>query len=95
MVKHTQIIRWQFAHNCLSVFDHFVLLALKGLSTQSSIIKTHLLFRILIAHVVLGYINDLRTKAIFIKYCIKYARISVVADQYSVDSVLMRENTSQ
>ena len=31
MVKHTQKIRWQIAENCLSVFDHFVGLALKGL----------------------------------------------------------------
>ena len=32
MVKHTQIIRRQQATNCLSVFDHFVGLALKGLT---------------------------------------------------------------
>ena len=31
MVKHTQIIRRQKLVNCLSVFDHFVGLALKGL----------------------------------------------------------------
>ena len=31
MGKHTQTIRWQFA-KCLSVFDYFVKLALKGLS---------------------------------------------------------------
>ena len=35
MVKHTQTIRRQFvgnsSTNCLSVFDHFVKLALKGL----------------------------------------------------------------
>ena len=30
-VKHTQTIRWQKPTNCLSVFDHFVGLALKGL----------------------------------------------------------------
>ena len=31
-VKHTQRIRWQFLPtNCLSVFDHFMGLALKGL----------------------------------------------------------------
>ena len=32
MVKHTQTIRRQQPVNCLSVFDHFVGLALKGLS---------------------------------------------------------------
>ena len=32
MVKHTQKIFWQQPTNCLSVFDHFVGLALKGLS---------------------------------------------------------------
>ena len=32
MVKHIQTIRRQFPMNCLSVFDHFVELALKGLS---------------------------------------------------------------
>ena len=32
MVKHTQNIRRQHPTNCLSVFDHFVRLAIKGLS---------------------------------------------------------------
>ena len=32
MVKHTQTIRRQKATNCLSVLDHFVELALKGLN---------------------------------------------------------------
>ena len=31
MLKHTQTIRWQQRMNCLSVSDHFVGLALKGL----------------------------------------------------------------
>ena len=31
MVKHTQTIRRLLAMNCLSVFDHFVGLTLKGL----------------------------------------------------------------
>ena len=31
MVKCTQTIRWQLPTNCLSVFDHFVRLVLKGL----------------------------------------------------------------
>ena len=34
MVKHTQTIRRQKLTNCLSVFDHFVGLALKGLKMQ-------------------------------------------------------------
>ena len=33
MVKHTQTIRQVFPNNCLSVFDHFVRLALKGLKS--------------------------------------------------------------
>ena len=33
MVKHTQRIRWQQPKNCLSVFENFVYLALKGLTT--------------------------------------------------------------
>ena len=32
MVIHTQTIRWLLATNCLSVVDHFVGLALKGLN---------------------------------------------------------------
>ena len=32
MVKHTQTIRRLLPTNCLNVFDHFVGLALKGLS---------------------------------------------------------------
>ena len=31
MVKHTQTIRWPLPTNCLSVFDHFVMLVLKVL----------------------------------------------------------------
>ena len=34
MVKHTQAIRRVLPTNCLSVFDHFVELALKGLRKQ-------------------------------------------------------------
>ena len=34
MVKHTQTIRRQLADNCLSVFDHFVKLALKELKKR-------------------------------------------------------------
>ena len=35
MVKHTQTIRRLLATNCLSVFDHFVWLALKGLKSTN------------------------------------------------------------
>ena len=38
MVKHTQTIRRQKSRNCLSVFDHFVGLALRGLSEMLNII---------------------------------------------------------
>ena len=34
MVKHSQTIRRQQPTNCLSVFDHFVRLTLKGLSNR-------------------------------------------------------------
>ena len=39
MVRQTQTIRRQQQTNCLSVFDHFVGLALKGLN----LLKTHFL----------------------------------------------------
>ena len=32
MVKHTQTIRWLLSPNCLSMFDHSVGLALKGIT---------------------------------------------------------------
>ena len=35
MVKHTQTIRRQFANESLSVFDHFMKLALKRLSEMT------------------------------------------------------------
>ena len=45
MVKHTQIIRRQQPNNCLSVFDHYLGLALKGLtsivSPSENRLKTH------------------------------------------------------
>ena len=37
MVKHTQTIRREQPTNCLSVFDHFVKLALKGLTVTVSV----------------------------------------------------------
>ena len=39
MVRHTQIISWQQLTIILSVFDHFVGLALKGLILSESAIK--------------------------------------------------------
>ena len=35
MVKHTQTVRWEQQTNCLSVFEHFVGLALKGLNWRT------------------------------------------------------------
>ena len=35
MLKHTRTIRWQMPTNCLSVFDNFVGLELKGLKGDS------------------------------------------------------------
>ena len=40
MVKHTQTIHQQQSTNCLSVFDHFVGLALKGLKIYSKMYST-------------------------------------------------------
>ena len=40
MVKHTQTIRGQKPTNCLSVFDHFVGLALKELKIHRSMSET-------------------------------------------------------
>ena len=37
MVKHTQTICWQQPTNFLSVFDHFVGLARKGLTDQKNL----------------------------------------------------------
>ena len=40
MVKHTQTIRWQIADELfLSVFDHFVKLAVKGLNKLNCLIQ--------------------------------------------------------
>ena len=39
MVKHIQTIRSLLLASCLSVFDHFVRLALKGLTKFSSITR--------------------------------------------------------
>ena len=52
-LKHTQTIRWQQPMNCLSVFDHSVGLALKGLNGLTkedhifACIKTNLLVHML------------------------------------------------
>ena len=39
MVKHTQTIRLHLSTNCLSVFDHFVRLALNSFMTEAVIIQ--------------------------------------------------------
>ena len=41
MVKHTQTIRGQKPTNCLSMFDHFVELALKGLTPKQDFTSLH------------------------------------------------------
>ena len=40
MVNHTQTICWLLPTNCLSMFDHLVGLALKGLSLSSPILMS-------------------------------------------------------
>ena len=42
MLKHTQTIHWQMPTNCLSVFDNFVGLALKGLKGESGTAASNL-----------------------------------------------------
>ena len=37
MIKHTQAILWQQATNNFSVFDHFIRLALKGLTPSHNV----------------------------------------------------------
>ena len=41
MVKHTQTIRWLLPTNCLSGFDHFLGLALKGLGSTSKFVEVN------------------------------------------------------
>ena len=54
MVKHTQTVNRQKTTNCLSVFDHFVGLALKGLNIilESILGVSHILFAINLFHVI-------------------------------------------
>ena len=42
MIKHTQTLRRQKPTNCLSVFDHFVGLAYKGLGRHTSLVTQEL-----------------------------------------------------
>ena len=44
MVKHTQAIRRLLPTNCLSLFDHFVGLALKGVIQDANHIKKKLFY---------------------------------------------------
>ena len=39
MAKHTQTIRHKQQRNCLSVFDHFLGVALKGLGQMSKLLR--------------------------------------------------------
>ena len=48
MVKHTQTVRRQKPTNCLSVFDHFVRLAPKGLSSFVDVMESVLTREVLI-----------------------------------------------
>ena len=41
MVKHTQAIRQQFPAKCLSMFNHFLELAIQGLNCINTFQKTH------------------------------------------------------
>ena len=42
MVKHTQTICWLLRTNCLSVFDHFVGMTVKGLKSDIVEINTYI-----------------------------------------------------
>ena len=74
MGKHTQTIRRQQPTNCLSVFDHFVNLALKGLKTFNEIVldflpvesKTNILY------VNFNFTGNLPLG--FGRYCVKYSQ---------------------
>ena len=46
MVKHTQTIRRLLPMNCLSVFDHFANLALKGLMVVTFVLVSNMYLRI-------------------------------------------------
>ena len=74
MVKHTQIIRRYQPTNCLSVFDHFVLLALKGLNAYGP-----LLWISEVVSFVIKYVSK-----IFRKTNISYPLISCVSGSKNV-----------
>ena len=60
MVKHTQTIRRLLPTNCLSLFDHFVGSALKGLTYWKSLLTINPLtdsFEHLLRHMVSGVIH--------------------------------------
>ena len=63
MVKHTQTIRRLLLTNCLSVFDHFMRLALKGLrlidyEVNKVIIELLMFDRIFTVILTASYISD-------------------------------------
>ena len=57
MDKHTQTIRRNLSTNCMSVFDHFVGLALKGLTIFSEIILFYVTEVIFLIPKILGLQN--------------------------------------
>ena len=74
MVKHIQTIRRQFADNCLSVFDHFMNLALKGLT---EILRIEVSFeRMSLLSGKLAIIISLSSKALYIASFYIFLRVS-------------------
>ena len=63
MVKHTQIIRRPLPPNCLSVFDHFVGLVLKGLSIVTLIILVKIFWNNVTCIIIVTYIFYYRVDA--------------------------------
>ena len=62
MVKHTQVIRWLLSNNCLSVSDHFVGFALKGLMKNTADVSLN------VSQNEAGYVNKHRVvKVSFIR----------------------------
>ena len=57
MVKHTQTIRRLLPTNCLSVFDHFVGLALKGLINSGQKLNVQKTLTYHVARFIVTYFN--------------------------------------
>ena len=73
MVKHTQTIRRLLPMNCLSVFDYFVGLALKGLKTLQKLIRKNLcigIFFIKVAKPACNFVNKETLAQVFLcEFC--------------------------